>query len=93
MEIRSQRAGGMEVAAWAKVSQPHRTRLSVAVPLPYLPLANVDGNEWTNSREMCLAVARRITEGFRFVFQEPRSSLKAISQLRNETPEIAQEQE
>lgn len=81
----------MEVAAWAKVSQPQRLLPSMAVPLLYLPLANVDGNDWTNSREMCLAFAGRITKGFRFVFQEPRSSLKAISQLRNETPEIAQE--
>ena len=64
---------------------------SMATLLPYLPLANVDGNAWTNSREMCLSVARRINKGSRFVFQEPRSSLKAISQLRNETPETAQE--
>lgn len=65
---------------------------SAATLLPYLSLANVDGNEWTHSREMCLSVARRINQGSRFVFQEPRSSLKAISQLGNETPEIVQEQ-
>lgn len=64
---------------------------SVATLLPCLPLANVDGNKWTNSREMCLSVARRINKGSRFVFQEPKSSLKAISQLRNETSEIAKE--
>lgn len=57
------------------------------VPSP----AGVDGNGWTNSRGKCLSVARRINKGSRFVFQEPRSSLKAISQLRNEPPEPAQE--
>lgn len=66
---------------------------SAAEALPYLPLANVDGNERTKSREMCLSVARRINKGSRFVFQEPRSSLKAIFQLRNDTPEIARELE
>lgn len=40
------------------------------------------------SREMCLSVARRINKGSGFVFQEPRSSLKTISRLRNETPEF-----
>lgn len=63
-----------------------------ATAVPSSCQCNVDGNEWTNSRETCLSVARRINKGSGFIFQEPRSSLKAISQLRNETPEIAQEQ-
>lgn len=76
----------MEV--WAKVSWPRR---APSLPPLCLPLAGVDGNGWTNSRGKCLSVARRINKGSRFVFQEPRSSLKAISQLRNEPPEPAQE--
>lgn len=77
-----------EVAVWVKVSWPWRA--PSLLPL-CLPLAAVDGNGGTNSREKCLWVARRINKGSRFVFQEPRSSLKAISQLRNEPPEPAQE--
>lgn len=94
-EIYSWRAGETEVAAWAKVSQPRKIpplSLRCAGAEPSSCQRNVDGNGWTNNGEMCLSVARRINKGSRFIFQEPRSSLKAVSQLRNETPEIAQEQ-
>lgn len=72
------------------VGKSFLTQKAPSLPPLCLPLAGVGGNRGTNSREKCLLVARRINKGSRFVFQEPSSSLKAISQLRNEPPEPAQ---